>query len=954
MDETAESGPGWRAAEERVATLYRALGYTVTRDVLVQGSQIDLVAEQHLGPLGLIRIGVEVKDHPHGTLPIAEVREFAATSQLLTGNGAFHQMHLVTTGTVTKNSRQLVEPLPRTRLMSFEELERELFNPDAALGRWLDHYRSKPINKMYVEVQATLLDLDTPDDAQATGRLPSTSLLDVAVANPHLAIVVLADYGSGKSTMLERIKALAIGRRSEQPNAPVPVLLKLRDVSANFNVEQVVLDVVRSELGLDLPAETFWSLLGDGRFVMLLDGFDEITLRASETTRVQMLSGISPLLFSRSPAVLTSRPSYFASLEEYRTLLATIRSGRARLSSPTPNTQRVDRLVTRLADRYRETGPATPLDPHVATYRLDRLESSQIDHFLELASADLESVATSAQEVRSFLDSVYDLSDLISRPIILDMAVASIVEGHITPSQQSMSDGPAGLYEAYAQVQLERDWENVENRRNLLPYEVRMRFAEECALLMHRDDVLRVERADLAAVAKRAYPASHEHDIDEVLTDLRTCSFLTVDEQGNLEFIHRSYQEFFVARRIRHELEGKSSARLREPLRWEYIYFLGSMGFTDGRIYQEFFELSRARTPVGRDEPSTSAADNAAQALLVAREVARDLDWQGRRVARLRRPRVQIARSTLQAVELLGMETREVAIGDCVLKLRIDGASIGTLNLTNCTGAVEAGGAIGSIAAVGGKLDLSDQSTAQSLSFDAVELRLSARKGDKAVKFHTVTGHAELGPATVDAVRSELRLTLSGVMGGSVTESLLDLSLEGWECLAAELNRSIVVVSGRRAAQNLSTARRRIRKVTEDSPAGTGSVVVLDPSIPVDRWWPRQHRLVTIGADLGDAPAEFTGLFVHELPRPQASEPTEVLEVRQAGNTTLLIEGRGRGFDAARQRLSTAIQTARSRTVGDGTWLIQEVRPLLLDIGCAADAADEFIGLVRSRGDTDA
>lgn len=110
---------------------------------------------------------------------------------------------------------------------------------------------------------------------------------------------------------------------------------------------------------------------------------------------------------------------------------------------------------------------------------------------------------------------------------------------------------------------------------------------------------------------------------------------------------------------------------------------------------------------------------------------------------------------------------------------------------------------------------------------------------------------------------------------------------------------------------------------------------------------------MTIGADLGEAPAEFAGLFVHELPIPQASEPADVLEIRRAGHVTLLIEGRGHRFDTARQRLSAAVQKARPRTVGDGSWLTQEVRPLLLDIGCAPDAADELIELVRSGGVTD-
>jgi hypothetical protein len=84
---------------------------------------------------------------------------------------------------------------------------------------------------------------------------------------------------------------------------------------------------------------------------------------------------------------------------------------------------------------------------------------------------------------------------------------------------------------------------------------------------------------------------------------------------------------------------------------------------------------ARARTPSQRDDQSTGVADSAAQ-----------------------------------AVELLGVDAGEVALGDCAPKLRVDGASIGELRRTNCTGTIEVAGTIGSIAAVGGKVELQDRS----------------------------------------------------------------------------------------------------------------------------------------------------------------------------------------------------------------------------------------------------
>lgn len=939
--------PGWRAAEQRVSSLYRSFGYTVTTDVLIKGSQIDAVAEQDIAALGTVRIGVEVKDHPNGSLPIAEVREFAATAQILTADGGLDQMHLVTTGTITKNSRELIENVPRARLLTYEELERDLFKPDSELGRWLAQYRSRPINRQYVEIRATLLDVDTTGtDPDATGRLGSTQLLDVAAANPQLGIVVLADYGAGKSTMMDRIKAMAVERRTADPAALIPVLIRLRDIDADFDAEQVVLQAVRSEFGLDLSSASFWNLFRSGRFVMLLDGFDEITLQASEATREQMLSSISPLLFGPSPAILTSRPSYFASIDEYRKLLKSMRAGRPAVSG-SPSKRRIDQLVSTLTDQFRDDGPAAALDPQVATYRLDPLSSDQIDEFLEHVEADLVGAGTTPQELRAFLDGVYDLSDLISRPIILGMAVGATVDGHINPRHGTLAEGPAGLYEAYALVQLERDWGKVGNRRQLVPFEARMRFAEECALVMHATNALRIDRDQIPAVAESAYPAARTGDLDAILTDLRTCSFLTVDDRGNLEFIHRSYQEFFVARRIRHDLENGSSARLRVPLQWQYAYFLGSMGFTDNDLYRRFTEFSRTRTPGRKDAQATAVADNAAQAVLVARDSARDLEWRDRHVAGLKRPRVQISRSTLQRVHLLKLEVGELELNDSELDIGVEGGALGTLTVTNCTGTVTPSGTIASIEANGGSLDVNDRSSATALGFDSLDLTLRAQ-GDKAVRLHTVNGSASLGTPTIDLTNSDLALSATGTIAGAANDSLLDITLTTWDGLAAQLDQTVVVVRGRRATRSEATKSKRPRKVTEDSLAGSGSVIVVDPSVAVDRWWPRQNGLITIGAHLPEPHTDLAGVFVHERPRTKGSDKTDVLEVHRTDSGAIVVDGRGPQFNTARTRLSDTIETARPGAVRDGTWITGPLRRWLETVGCTGDEAADLAAAIRT------
>lgn len=935
-----EPEAGWSAAEERVASLYRALHYVVDRDRLNRGSQIDLVAERHDPVVGRTRIGVEVKDHPGASTPIQEIRNFVNNAQNALRRNDFDKVHLVTTGTITRNGKEEVAGEPDIRVWTYEELERELLQPDAALQQWLSTYRQEPISTRFIDVTATLQG-PTPTGDFASS-LPSTQLVDLALSEPAMGVVVLADYGSGKSTLLKRVKALAILSRTADPTSVVPLLIELRDVTAEFDIEHVALAACRVELGIDLPASSFWSLLRNGRFLILLDGFDEITLHASTATREQMLARVSPLLFGPSPAILTSRPSYFASYAEYRRLLSKMRGDRKAIQVADSDQQRITRHADLLTSRYVPRSPKAAVDSTAITYQLDPLTSEQIDRYLEQAADDLATAGTTPNEVRTFLDSVYDLTDLISRPIILDMAVASTVQGVIKPSQETLQDGPSGLYESYAMVRLDRDWLSVESRQGLLTHDVRMRFAEECAIYMHERNVLRVEPDAIADVAARTLSVGEGDDLEAVLTDLRTCSFLTIDDSGALEFIHRSYQEFFVARRICSDVARNVTRRLTQALRWEYAYFLGSMGFTNAATYQKFTEMSRGRRPT-----EDSIADNAAQAVLIAREVARSLEWHDRHIFEMRRPRVQIIGSSMQRVSMGDLRVGQISFAECVLDVSLSSYEVETLAVTNCTGKLKASGQIHHLSAEGGDLAMSVAEGTEYASFDSMALNLRSVSARHAIRY--VTGRAEIGPSTVDVRASDLWLAISGIVSGAIAGSLVDVDVEGWDSLATALDHSVVVVHGARPRSTTSTATHRTRRIVDEAPAGDESVVIVDPSVAVDRWWIRQRGLVTIGARIPDARTNLIGLFVFEQAPPPKAQRSGSLEFWTEVEGTVVMEGWGEQFEAATERLSRVVQKATARSVASGSWLTSHLCPLLEQLGCSTEAALRLSELITDR-----
>lgn len=889
--------------EERVASLYRALEYEVRRDVQLSGSQIDVLAVKMFPGYGRVRIAVEVKDYPKRSVPIDEVRQFVNVAKLLLDAKTCDRAVMVTSGAFTRNSRSAVENTGHVELLTFADLEREVLASDATLVRWLCAHNEAGINRRYVDLKATLLDIDAPAGVEAPGRVLASSLIDIALANPDSAVFVFGDYGAGKTTVLERLKARAIERRQEDGNAVVPVFIPLKSMSEGMDAERLVALRLPTELGVSLPPQVFWDLHAAGRFLLLLDGFDEITLRADADKRTQLLTTLSPLLFGPSPAILTSRPSYFASTKEYREALALLRVGGRRGESDSTRdlaSQRVVALANRLAARYREAGPLVPRSPNYVSYELDPLTSEQIDEFLEASRSLLQGAGVDdPADVRRFLSSIYDLSDLITRPIILDMAVATIEDGSIDIRRETLANGPAGLYDAYTSSKLQADYEKAPSRREFLSHDERMAFAELCAAHMAQTDQLWVDENELGRLAREALNSS-DAPIDEVLTDLRTCSFLTVDAEGSLQFVHRSFQEYFFARKLRTELLAGRPQMLGSADRWEYLYFLGAFAYTDNDFYNTLFELARAGDRRGRGGP---VADNAARAYLAARESTSAVNWRLRRIGRLARTRLSIRRAELVETAFDELDVGRLEISESTLDVVVDSVGGGQILLRDCNGKAALHGDIGQVEIEGGTLTVDDTSDANVAVRDAhVQMRVARDTGRYRCSIERSTGKLTTSSVELDLRCSTLYLDAHGRVDGDVADSRLQVRVEALDRLATTTRGSTILVNG----GERSGAAGKVRGAVHDC------LVVVSADIKLGAWWRHQQNVILIGGHVERPPnrwPSFEGLTFagEELPK-VGDDP--MLRTQTHGDA-VVIEGRGAPWQEARALYRTALDTLK-------------------------------------------
>lgn len=836
--------------EEYVASLYRALGYRVRRDVLIDGNQIDLVATTNLAGYGPIAMIVEVKFRSGGAVGKNEVLAFANVAKPILAQGVYSRATLVSTTGFTRFAKAAASSVPGVALLSLEDLERSLLPVGEPLLRYLDTYRAQPINHNYIDVTVKLIAIHPKHGATPPEVTSAVNLLQVASTWADSAVIVFADYGGGKTTALQRMKALAADAAVRDPEAAIPILFTLKDFGENRELNAFVHDTLQRELGFTVPSDVFWNLLSRRRFLLLLDGLDEVTLRVDRDLRADLLRRLSPLLFGRSPSILTTRPSYFATADEYGDALRRLSTAGDLQVGPrghssvftNPNDPALWRFTESLRRRYQPAGSSAGLEPSYISYNLELLTSEQIDGFLARYAADFVSLNIgSPSDVREFIDSVYDLSDLTRRPLLLDMIVASLLQGQIDLKDDRQLFGPAKLYEAYTAVKLALDWDRSDSRRSSLSTAVRRNFAEACAQLMHDNDVLEIDQDQVLQLI-RSSAGTANLDEEAVITDLRTCSFLTLSEYGALRFIHKSFQEFFLARHIKTQFDTGNLDPLSQLLPYQVLYFLGGFAFSDPEFRLDLLTLCLKRRV--RRQGLEDSRTNASAAALLARDSYSGLHWENFEVGPVRRDRLELLSGRFKSIKF-----RSLAIGSMeFVGSQVDGSVVADdiqgLSLTSCSGKLSLDGTADTIAVSESELTISLRCECSVLTLSGGDVVLELERAPGVIRVEHGACTLQGAGGTVDAEQCRLKLgrvrhdpyrevakTQRGAQlgasdrfAGKIVDARVTI-LEPWGWGGACVRSIAHVVSNRRRSSAV-----RLRRFSSK-----GSLLLIDPGLVVDQ-----------------------------------------------------------------------------------------------------------------------
>ena len=571
------------AFERQVVNHYEALGFTVTHNANIHGHQIDLLAVKYVEPASHLTILIEAKYRTSKALGINEVTPFLNTARDLAARLMINSAVLITNKGFTQDARAAVIHTPNIQFLTIHQLEQESLNFSYSLRRIQADYVAQAICSTYVPLAG---------DPTGYARMPAgretrvddiaTHALD-AVAKWQPLLVITGDFGSGKSTIMDRIRFEQAGRRLADPDERYPILLKLRSMRYHSELWPFLIDALRDGQYLSPSRPTFEAQLKSGRFLLLMDGFDEINTSATARERLRYIDFLAPLLESGSPCIISTRPTYFLAAYEMNDLFKKRYASFGRIEGLEETGLNLDSLLTslNLAPPLKLT--YGDLGRFIAIKQLD--EAGIIAYLRNREDALRAATGLGIEKIKFHLDDIYDLEDLMTRPLLLQMIVETILAGRVDIVAENSTLGPSKLYDIYTRMSAMRDG----NRpKGILSEEERLEICRQFALRMlavksidlsGKDAAIAIAESQLVKRKSKARGVPLDL-VEQVITDVRTCTFLTpADDSGVLRFTHKSFFEFFLAQHIC-DLAVKNRLALvkfaAERLSREVIYFAAS------------------------------------------------------------------------------------------------------------------------------------------------------------------------------------------------------------------------------------------------------------------------------------------------------------------------------------------------------------------------------------------
>ena len=422
----------WQDFEQQVVRLLELKGLRATHDLRLAGRQTDILLTSSDECVGSVL--VECKHHEPDSaklVGVAEVEDFTARVLRLRSSGDVHTGYLVTNTDFTADAKGALLNRPESKfvfLRTLSSLTRTVIDLTGYLSRLSESFTTSLYEPLLVTKRGS------------TASEPLDTAIDEFLGTSNKSILLLqGDYGTGKTTSCLYLaqkyanRALASGLAGR-----IPCYVPLKYFNYTGSCSALILKFLADDAHLYNPNyAAFDAINRAGQVLLILDGFDEMARRVTRYVRNESFTALSELCHENSKVIIAGRPGYFP---EYTDLIYTLEA-----LSKSPG--------FRPAAGSRSSSALPPSPPeNTLLYSVARLSAEQIRSFLARRIGPAAPDASYLDFIISKIESIYNLAELATRPIFLEMISHSIQK---LISQESVNI--ADLYDEYTKLWFEVD-----------------------------------------------------------------------------------------------------------------------------------------------------------------------------------------------------------------------------------------------------------------------------------------------------------------------------------------------------------------------------------------------------------------------------------------------------------------------------------------------------------------
>ncbi|EMS79880.1 translation initiation factor IF-2 N-terminal domain-containing protein [Desulfotignum phosphitoxidans] len=524
--------PDWEIFEKEVRNLLTQQGWAVTPEHILGPKKVDAYAEKTTDFMQKKKIAIECKYYEK-PLSKSEVVTIVVDYLPLIQNNYVDTLLIVTSNGLSPAAVTYAKDTEGIVHIKFLEL---LYS-SIDFSNYVQGIRA----------QYTMDELPVLYTYQSAKDIENSHILDVAEhildwteSEDEQPLAIFGGYGIGKSTLAKRLAYVLAKRHMLDSQKRIPIMIGLDDVTSDQSLDGLLGRHFTSFATVpNFNFHIFLQLNNRGRFVIILDGFDEMKKTMSWESLQYNFTQFNKLIGKNTKVILLGRPTAFISEAEYIEAIQGKRSIGGTLKQ-------------------------IPGWPEYKEYRLLRFELKQIKEYVQKYKTTKIFQGQKPHQINRFYNILerykkHKLLDLASRPVQLKMLL------QILPHYKGSLDifTETILYSEFVELIIRRDLKK--RARSAYNLKERRLFASKLAFWMWQNDAtLEISVSSIPDDIFKGFERKDVH-IDAVKRDLISGCFLEKKPPEGLYLPHRSFLEFLVADWLVRLVERKDENLLEIP-----------------------------------------------------------------------------------------------------------------------------------------------------------------------------------------------------------------------------------------------------------------------------------------------------------------------------------------------------------------------------------------------------